>query len=94
MSTQEALKYVEKIPGWALVSDRIEKEFGFKSYLGGLEFAYALGRTAEEEDHHPDILIRWGRVKVTLMTHAVKGLSENDFIMAAKAEELYKKSAS
>jgi 4a-hydroxytetrahydrobiopterin dehydratase len=46
MSTQEALKYIEKIPGWDLISDHIEKEFSFKSYLGRLEFAYALGRTA------------------------------------------------
>jgi 4a-hydroxytetrahydrobiopterin dehydratase len=91
MSAEEGLKYLEKIPGWVLVVDRIEKEFRFRSYLDGLEFAYALGKTAEEEGHHPDIIIRWQRVKVTLMTHAIKGLSENDFIMAAKTEELYRK---
>ena len=91
MSTEESLKYVEKVPGWNLVVDRIEKEFRFRNYLDGLEFAYALGKIAEEEDHHPDILVRWRRVEVTLMTHAIKGLSENDFIMAAKADELYKR---
>jgi pterin-4a-carbinolamine dehydratase len=48
MSAEESLKYLEKIPGWVLVVDRIEKEFRFKSYLDGLEFAYALGKTAEE----------------------------------------------
>jgi len=94
MSAEESLKYLEKIPGWVLIVDRIGKEFRFRSYLDGLEFAYALGKTAEEEGHHPDILIRWQRVKVTLMTHAIKGLSENDFIMASKAEELYRKFAS
>jgi len=48
-----------------------------------------LGKTAEEEDHHPDILIKWRRVRVTLTTHAIKGLSENDFIIAAKSEAIY-----
>lgn len=92
MPRAEAQKYLEKIPGWTLVDDHIEKEFRFKEYLDGLEFAYSLGRAAEE-DHDPDILVRWRRVKVTLTTHAIKGLSDNDFIMAAKAEEIYKKHA-
>ena len=73
---------------------RIVKEFKFRSYLDGLEFAYSLGKTAEEEDHHPDILIKWRRVRVTLTTHAIKGLSENDFIIAAKAEAIYVRFAS
>ena len=70
----------------------LKKSYRFGKYLDGLEFAYQLGKTAEEEeDHHPDILVKWRRVKVTLTKHAIKGLSENDFIMAAKAEEIYKK---
>ena len=91
MPREQANEYMEKIPGWNLVDSHIEKEFKFDKYLQGLEFAYALGKTAEEEDHHPDMLIRWGKVKVTLMTHAIKGLSDNDFIMAAKAEEIFRK---
>jgi len=77
-----------------LVGNQIEKVFRFKSYVDGLEFAFALGKAAEEEDHHPDILIMWRRVRVTLTTHAINGLSENDFIMAAKANELYNRYAS
>ena len=69
----------------------IEKEFRFDSYLKGLEFAYDVGKIAEAQDHHPDILIRWRRVKLSLSTHSVKGLSENDFIMAAKSELEYSK---
>ena len=91
MAQEQAEEYMEKIPGWALIDGHIEKEFKFENYIQGLEFAYALGKTAEEEDHHPDMLIQWGRVKVTLITHAIKGLSDNDFIMAAKAEEIYRK---
>ena len=89
MLRAEAEKYIPEIPGWILFDDHIEKEYKFSSYLDGLEFAYRLGKTAEEQDHHPDILIRWKRVKVTLTTHAIKGLSTNDFIMAAKAEKIF-----
>jgi 4a-hydroxytetrahydrobiopterin dehydratase len=88
---EDAQKYLRELPGWTLSENQIDKEFKFKAYLDGVEFAYSLGRTAEEEDHHPDILIKWRRVKVILTTHAIKGLSENDFIMAAKAEEIYRK---
>jgi 4a-hydroxytetrahydrobiopterin dehydratase len=94
MSKEAAQVYLQEIPRWMLDDDRIVKEFKFRSYLDGLEFAYSLGKTAEEEDHHPDILIKWRRVKVTSTTHAIKGLSENDFIIAAKAEVIYAKSRS
>jgi len=91
MTKEDAQKYLQELPGWTLNDNQIDKEFKFKAYLDGVEFAYSLGKTAEEEDHHTDILIKWRRVKVTLTTHAIKGLSANDFIMAAKAEEILKK---
>jgi 4a-hydroxytetrahydrobiopterin dehydratase len=91
MSRKDAEKYLREAPGWMLSGDYIVKEFKFGTYLDGLEFAYSLGKIAEQEDHHPDILIKWKRVNVTLSTHDIKGLSENDFIIAAKTEELYKK---
>lgn len=94
MSKETALMYLQELSGWMLDDGRIVKEFRFRSYLDGLEFAYSLGKTAEEEDHHPDILIKWRRVRVTLTTHAIKGLSENDFIIAAKAEAIYVRFAS
>lgn len=86
MSKKEAEKYLKEIQGWSFVENRIQKEFKFPSYLKGLEFAYGVGNIAEQEQHHPDILIKWRRVKVILTTHAINGLSENDFIMAAKAD--------
>lgn len=86
LSEVEVLERLNDLPGWAFQSGSIQKEFRFKSYLTGLEFAYALGKVAEAEDHHPDIMVGWRRVRVTLSTHAMKGLSSNDFIMAAKSE--------
>lgn len=91
MSKEDGQKYLREIPGWMLDDNHIVREYKFKNYLDGLEFAYSLGKIAEEEGHHPDTLIKWRRVKVSLTTHAIKGLSENDFIIAAKAEDLYKK---
>ncbi len=91
MGREDAEKALRELPGWTLVGDSIEKEFRFKSYLAGLDFAYSVGRIAEEQDHHPDILVKWRRVKLTLSTHSIKGLSQNDFIIAAKSELEYRK---
>src|SRR3989441_8586157 len=89
MSTIDAERYLMSLPGWKLVDTKIEKEYRFKAYLDGLDFANTIGHIAEEQDHHPDILVGWRRVKLTFTTHSIKGLSENDFIMAAKADKEY-----
>jgi 4a-hydroxytetrahydrobiopterin dehydratase len=94
MARREAEQLLRVLQGWALMDGSIEKEFQFRSYLDGLDFAYSVGKIAEEQDHHPDILIKWRRVKLTLSTHSVKGLSENDFIVAARAELKYRESGS
>ena len=92
MSTQRAQQYLTSLQGWTILDNSIVKEYKFKSYLEGLDFANKIGHIAEEQDHHPDILIGWRRVTLTLTTHSIKGLSENDFIMAAKVEKEYAKS--
>ncbi len=92
MTKREAGELARVLPGWNLMDGSIEKEFHFNSYTDGLDFAYSVGKIAEEQDHHPDILIKWRRVKLTLSTHSVKGLSENDFIVAAKSELKYRES--
>ena len=92
MSPKEADRFLQVLPGWTLTNDSISKDYQFHSYLDGLDFACAVGRTAEEKNHHPDILIKWRRVKLTLSTHSIGGLSENDFTVAANAELLYRKS--
>jgi len=89
MSAQEAQRYLASLPGWNILDNTIGKDYKFRSYLEGLDFANKIGHIAEEQDHHPDILIGWRRVRLTLTTHSIKGLSENDFIMAAKAEREY-----
>ncbi len=89
LSDEDAKIALRALPGWVLANGSIQKEFRFSSYLAGLEFACAVGRTAEQQDHHPDILIRWRRVRLVLSTHSIQGLSKNDFIMAAKSELEY-----
>ncbi|HEX4497845.1 MAG TPA: 4a-hydroxytetrahydrobiopterin dehydratase [Thermoanaerobaculia bacterium] len=75
--------------GWTSPNEHhLEKEFRFKDFREALDFVNRLGEIAEKEGHHPDIFLAWGKVKVTLWTHSVGGLSENDFILAAKADEV------
>lgn len=74
--------------GWELIEDHhIEKAFSFDGYEPAVEFANMIANLAKEENHHPDILLSYGKVKVTLWTHKAGGLTENDFILAAKIEE-------
>lgn len=90
-TVEQAEERLKDLSGWNLESGSIRKEYRFKSYLAGLDFAYSLGKIAELENHHPDLFIGWRRVRVVLSTHAIRGLSQNDFVMAAKAELEYSK---
>ncbi len=73
---------------WAVKDDKqIERTFKFKDFKEALEFTNKVGALAEEEGHHPDICLAWGKVVVTLWTHKIDGLHENDFIMAAKIDK-------
>ncbi len=73
--------------GWKVIDDHhLEKEFPFRNFKEALDFTNRVGAIAEQEGHHPDILLRWGRAKLTVRTHSINGLSENDFILAAKAD--------
>ena len=64
----------------------LEKEYPFKDFVSALAFTNRVGAIAEQEGHHPDISLGWGKVKLTIWTHAIDGLSDNDFILAAKAD--------
>lgn len=73
---------------WKVVNDHhLEKEFSFKDFRQALDFTNRVGEIAEKENHHPDIFLTWGRVRITIWTHNIDGLSENDFILAAKVDE-------
>ena len=82
------------IPEWEVNEmdgiKRLERVFNFKNFVQAIAFTNKVGELAEEHDHHPALLTEWGRVKVTWWTHFVKGLHRNDFIMAAKTEQLFK----
>ncbi|MEX1259052.1 MAG: 4a-hydroxytetrahydrobiopterin dehydratase [Gemmatimonadota bacterium] len=74
---------------WSVVDDHhIEGKFEFDDFMGALAFANRAGGAAEAEGHHPDIAITWGAARVTIWTHSIGGLSENDFILAARLDTL------
>lgn len=76
------------LTGWALLGDRIEKDYLFRDFSAAMGFVNSVARTAESEGHHPDILIRYNQVKISLWTYAISALSENDFILAAKIDQI------
>lgn len=91
LARSEVEKLLTQINGWSLEEDgvgKIVKNFKFKDFKEALVFVNAIGAIAEEEGHHPNICFTWGKVDITLWTHAVGGLSENDFILAAKIDKL------
>ena len=78
-----------EVPGWSIrEGKRIEREFRFKDFKAALAFTVRAGEVADAEDHHPDIHLSWGRVRIELWTHSAGGLTENDFILAAKIDAL------
>jgi len=75
---------------WRLIEGKqLEKSYPFKNFKEALAFVNGIGEEAEREAHHPDLTLSWGKVVVKLWTHAIQGLSENDFILAAKIDALY-----
>ncbi len=74
---------------WTIVDEHhLEKKFIFRNFRQALAFTNQVGELAEAEGHHPDIYLAWGKVKLTIWTHTIDGLTESDFILAAKVEEL------
>ena len=87
----QALKDLQNQLGanWKVVGEHhLEKEFSFKNFREALAFTNRVGEVAEAQNHHPDIYLAWGKVKVTIWTHKIDGLTESDFVLAAKIEEL------
>ena len=85
----EALRL--QVPQWKVVNEHhITRAFTFPDFKQALDFVKRVGAVAEEQGHHPDILLAWGKAEITLWTHKIDGLTESDFIMAAKIDALYK----
>ncbi|MBS0625376.1 MAG: 4a-hydroxytetrahydrobiopterin dehydratase [Verrucomicrobia bacterium] len=75
--------------GWKVISEHhLEKEYTFKNFKEALAFTNRVGEVAETEGHHPDIHLGWGRVKLLIWTHKIDGLTESDFVLAAKCDQL------
>ncbi|MEO6457992.1 MAG: 4a-hydroxytetrahydrobiopterin dehydratase [Chloroflexia bacterium] len=88
MSMEQAEEMMDQVPAWELQENKLTRRFRFKDFKEAMAFVNKVADLAESEGHHPDIYISWNRVRLELTTHAIKGLSENDFIMAAKVNEM------
>ena len=89
----EIHKYLKKVDGWEVEKNEneiyfLEKNFKFKNFVESQRFVNEVGNIAETESHHPDITFGWGYAKIKIYTHAINGLSENDFILAAKIDNI------
>ena len=94
LDKSEIDKYQKKIDGWAVSENEkkiycLEKKFTFKDFINSQNFINKVGKISEEEGHHPDISFGWGYAKIIVTTHAIEGLSENDFILAAKIDQIF-----
>jgi 4a-hydroxytetrahydrobiopterin dehydratase len=93
LTDEEIAELRPQVPKWRAVErdgvKRLERTFGFRNFAEALAFTDKVGERAEVEGHHPALLTEWGRVTVTWWTHKIGGLHQNDFIMAAKTDELY-----
>jgi len=86
---EELQKLAQQIEGWQVVEEHhLTKNFKFPDFRSALAFVNKVGEVAEEQDHHPDIYLTWGKVDITIWTHKINGLTESDFILAAKIGKL------
>ena len=93
LTDAEIAELAPQTPDWMIVERdgerRLERVFRFQDFASALTFANAVGGAAEEQGHHPVLLVEWGKVTVTWWTHAIGGLHRNDFVMAARTDKLY-----
>jgi 4a-hydroxytetrahydrobiopterin dehydratase len=89
MKGSELERSSQSTPQWKVVDDHhITREFKFRDFQQALDFVNRVGAIAEQQGHHPDICLTWGKAEITLWTHKIDGLSHNDFIVAAKIDRL------
>jgi 4a-hydroxytetrahydrobiopterin dehydratase len=95
LTSEEAIRLQAQVPDWGLCDDahRIERTFRFRKFREALAFVMEVGALAEAEGHHPDVCFGWGYATISLSTKKIKGLHENDFIMASKIERLFERAA-
>ena len=89
LAGRELASLLDQVQGWTVIGEHhIQKAFVFPNFVTALEFVNRVGAVAEEQGHHPDIYLAWGKVEVKLWTHKIDGLTESDFIMAAKIDKV------
>ena len=90
LTPAEIQPLLRQIPGWEVEQDKkLVKSFRFKNFVEAVDFVNAITPVAEREGHHPDLYVRWGEVRVYLWTHKIDGLTESDFVMAAKIDRVH-----
>ncbi len=98
MNEEQIGKYKPQVSEWQVVDtdsvSKLSREFKFKDFVEAITFADSVGKIAEENGHHPRLIVDWGKVTVLWWTHAVKGLHRNDFIMAAKTDSIFNRKSS
>ena len=93
LTSEEIAALRPQVPAWEIVVSegipRLRREFRFRDFREALDFAVQVGELAEREQHHPDLHVAWGKLVVESWTHKIKGLHQNDFILAAKTDRIY-----
>ena len=91
LTPEEMKPLLEQLEQWTIVENHhLEKEFTFQDFAQALDFVNRIGMVAESQNHHPDLYLAWGKVGVKLWTHKINGLSESDFIFAAKVDVVFR----
>src|SRR4029453_9546697 len=89
LKSKEIQKLLPQLDGWRVVDDHhLEKDQAFPDFSSALDYTVQVGELAEEQGHHPDLYLSWGKVGIKIWTHKINGLTESDFILAAKIDEL------
>ena len=92
-TSQDVVELHPQVSQWDLITEeginKLDRVFPFPNFQQALDFTKALGELAEEEGHHPRLVTEWGRVNVTWWTHKIRNLHRNDFVMAAKSDEIF-----
>jgi len=87
LTEEQSSELLKQTPGWEIKDGHVYRQFKFKNFVEAMEFVSKVAGIAEQEQHHPNITINYNKVSIELWTHAINGLSENDFIVAAKINE-------
>jgi len=89
LSADQIIPLIDQLRGWEVIqTHHLTKNYEFPDFVSALRFVNRIGEVAEQEGHHPDIYLTWGKVRIQTYTHKIDGLSESDFILAAKIDEL------